>query len=274
MQDVGNDVLVVRKFIVVDVFSRAIDWRGRKGVGNEKRSRAWHETFIVDRLSLIVIRLWTPRIPEQRLSMTRRFVFPPSQFDTSAGTRNTSRLGIKSYLGPEMSRESNDFRVRRQSCKTTRFAMPFQERARARSIDRSTRSSITEYSSKRKHGEKGIVLYLSSKNHYTFTPHSLRYITALLFDPALFNLPCGIIFRRVCFLIDKRNNICRDGCISICINANYYTHRLIVSYSWIFYNLFLEKEKIYAFQFFFFLRLIATNIFLPFLDLFDEKSRE
>lgn len=138
MQDVGNDVLVVRKFIVVDVFSRAIDWRGRKGVGNEKRSRAWHETFIVDRLSLIVIRLWTPRIPQQRLSMTRRFVFPPSQFDTSAGTRNTSRLGIKSYLGPEMSRESNDFRVRRQSCKTTRFAMPFQERGRARSIDRST----------------------------------------------------------------------------------------------------------------------------------------
>lgn len=194
--------------------------------------------------------------------MTRRLYF--RRVNSIPRTRNTSRLGIKSYLGAEMSRESNDFRVRRQSCKTTRFAT-CDAISETRPIDRPTHPVLHHLCAEtktRKKGYRSCFIYpRSSKNHYTFAPHSLpiRCITRLtvLLDPALFNPPCGTMFRRICFLIDKLNNICCNG-----------------------YKLFLQKEKcmLSNSSSFFFLRAIriATDTLSPFLlfDLFDEKPRE
>lgn len=85
-------------------------------------------------------------------------VFPPSQSDIPY-SKYQPAIGIKSCLRPETSRESNDFRVRRQSCKMTRCAMQFQERVRARSID--TSGSPVHHLCEKGIYRSCLVLYLS-----------------------------------------------------------------------------------------------------------------
>lgn len=168
-----------------------------------RKGRAWRETFIVNRLSLIVSGYGRHEY-SQRLSTSRRCI--------SAESIRYPVLEIPaSYRNKVVSSTGNVTRVERFSSPppilqddTVRDAI---SGTRPSSIDRHIRFSSPSPMRKRDISFVPRPLFIPDpqKIIYAFTPRSLpiRCITRLTvfrFDPPLFNLPCGIIFHRVCFL--------------------------------------------------------------------------
>ena len=160
----------------MDIFSRAIDSRGGK-VFRRRKGRAWRETFIVNRLSLIVIQLRTPRILA-KVIYDPPFVFPPSQFDTSYSKYQPARNKVVSWSG-------NVTRVERFSSPPPILQDDTFRDVRCHFRNASDRSTDTSGSSspmrRNENTEKGIsfVLYLApifkkSLHFYTaLSPHPL-----------------------------------------------------------------------------------------------------